>query len=81
VGTGVLVRKEFNGRRTVSGERFSAVGFTAAHRTLSIPSYMRVRRVASGDEVFVRINDRGPFHSERVLDLSFAAANKPAPAG
>lgn len=68
--------KKFNGRRTASGERFSAAGFTAAHRTLPIPSYVRVRRVASGDEVIVRINDRGPFHSERVLDLSFAAANK-----
>lgn len=68
--------KKFNGRRTASGERFSAAGFTAAHRTLPIPSYVRVRRVASGDEVIVRTNDRGPFHSERVLDLSFAAANK-----
>jgi rare lipoprotein A len=68
--------KKFNGRRTASGERFSAAGFTAAHRTLPIPSYVRVRRVASGDEVIVRINDRGPFHAERMLDLSFAAANK-----
>lgn len=68
--------KRFNGRRTASGERFSASGFTAAHRTLPIPSYVRVRRVASGEEVIVRINDRGPFHSARVLDLSYAAANK-----
>ena len=68
--------KKFNGRRTASGERFSASGFTAAHRTLPISSYVRVRRVASGEEVIVRINDRGPFHSERVLDLSFAAAKK-----
>lgn len=68
--------KRFNGRRTASGERFKAGGFTAAHRTLPIQSYVRVRRVASGDEVIVRINDRGPFHSERVLDLSYAAARK-----
>ncbi|QTN27635.1 septal ring lytic transglycosylase RlpA family protein [Rhodoferax sp. AJA081-3] len=68
--------KRFNGRRTASGERFSAGGFTAAHRTLPIPSYVRVRRVANGDEVIVRINDRGPFHRGRVLDLSYAAANK-----
>jgi len=68
--------KRFNGRRTASGERFSASGFTAAHRTLPIPSYVRVRRVANGEEVIVRINDRGPFHSGRVLDLSFAAAKK-----
>ena len=68
--------KRFNGRRTASGERFSAGGFTAAHRTLPIPSYVRVRRVDRGDEVIVRINDRGPFHSARVLDLSYAAAHK-----
>ncbi len=68
--------QRFNGRRTASGERFSASGFTAAHRTLPIPSYVRVRRVPSGEQVIVRINDRGPFHPGRVLDLSFAAANK-----
>ena len=68
--------KKFHGRRTASGERFSAHGFTAAHRTLPIPSYVRVRRVANGQEVIVRINDRGPFHGGRVLDLSFAAAQK-----
>ena len=68
--------KRFNGRRTASGERFRSGGFTAAHRTLPIPSYVRVRRVASGEEVIVRINDRGPFHRGRVLDLSYAAANK-----
>nr|WP_295770950.1 septal ring lytic transglycosylase RlpA family protein [Rhodoferax sp.] len=68
--------KRFNGRRTSSGERFSAKGFTAAHRTLPIYSYVRVRRVASGEAVIVRINDRGPFHPGRVVDLSYAAANK-----
>ena len=68
--------KRFNGRRTASGERFRAGGFTAAHRTLPIPSYVRVRRVSSGEEVIVRINDRGPSHPGRVLDLSYAAANK-----
>lgn len=68
--------KNFEGRRTASGERFSAMGLTAAHRTLPIPSYVRVRHVASGKEVVVRINDRGPFHANRVLDLSYAAALK-----
>ncbi len=68
--------KKFNGRRTASGERFSAMGFTAAHRTLPIPSYVRVRRVSSGEEVIVRVNDRGPFHPGRVLDLSYAAARR-----
>lgn len=68
--------KKFNGQRTASGERFSASGFTAAHRTLPFLSYVRVRRVASGEEVIVRITDRGPFHPGRVLDLSHAAAEK-----
>jgi rare lipoprotein A len=66
----------FHGRKTASGELFSMYGFTAAHRTLPIPSYARVRHVASGKEIIVRVNDRGPFHSARVLDLSYAAALK-----
>jgi rare lipoprotein A len=68
--------QKFHGRRTASGELFSLYGLTAAHRTLPIPSYVRVRHVASGKEVIVRVNDRGPFHSNRVLDLSYAAAVK-----
>lgn len=68
--------QKFHGRRTASGELFSVYGLTAAHRTLPIPSYVRVRHVASGREVIVRVNDRGPFHSGRVLDLSYAAAMK-----
>jgi rare lipoprotein A len=68
--------QKFQGRRTASGELFSLYGLTAAHRTLPIPSYVRVRHVASGKEVIVRVNDRGPFHSARVLDLSYAAAMK-----
>lgn len=66
--------KQFNGRRTASGERFNAMALTAAHRSLPIPSYARVRVVGSGKEVVVRINDRGPFHGGRVLDVSYAAA-------
>ncbi|QDL56794.1 septal ring lytic transglycosylase RlpA family protein [Rhodoferax aquaticus] len=68
--------KKFHGRRTASGERFNASAFTAAHRTLPLHSYVRVRRVANGKEVVVRINDRGPFHQARLMDLSFAAAKK-----
>lgn len=67
---------KFHGRRTASGEMFSMYGLTAAHRTLPIPSYARVRNVANGKETIVRINDRGPFHSSRVMDLSYAAAVK-----
>jgi rare lipoprotein A len=67
---------KFHGRKTASGELFSVNGFTAAHRTLPIPSYARVRSVATGKEIIVRVNDRGPFHSARMLDLSYAAAVK-----
>jgi len=68
--------KKFHGRRTASGELFSMYGLTAAHRTLPIPSYARVTDVRSGKAVIVRVNDRGPFHSSRVMDLSYAAAVK-----
>ncbi len=68
--------QKFQGRRTASGEVFNAFGITAAHRTLPLPSYARVRHVASGREIIVRVNDRGPFHSARVLDLSYASALK-----
>ncbi|MDE2401211.1 MAG: septal ring lytic transglycosylase RlpA family protein [Burkholderiales bacterium] len=68
--------QKFQGRRTASGELFSLYGLTAAHPTLPIPSYARVRHVATGKEVIVRVNDRGPFHSSRVMDLSYAAALK-----
>lgn len=64
----------FHGRKTASGETFDKYAFTAAHPTLPIPSYVRVRHVKSDKEVIVRINDRGPFHGARILDLSLAAA-------
>lgn len=67
---------KFHGRRTASGEMFSMYGLTAAHRTLPIPSYARVRNLRNGKETIVRVNDRGPFHSSRVMDLSYAAAVK-----
>lgn len=67
---------KFHGRRTASGEVYSMYAMSAAHRTLPIPSYARVRNKANGKEVIVRINDRGPFHSARILDLSYTAAAK-----
>lgn len=67
---------KFHGRRTASGELYSMYGLTAAHKTLPIPSYVRVRNVRNGKEVIVRVNDRGPFHPGRVIDLSYAAAIK-----
>ncbi|MEP6873618.1 MAG: septal ring lytic transglycosylase RlpA family protein [Burkholderiales bacterium] len=68
--------KAFHGRRTASGEVYNMYAMTAAHPTLPIPSYARVRNPANGREIVVRINDRGPFHAGRVLDLSYTAALK-----
>jgi rare lipoprotein A len=66
--------RRFHGQKTSSGEVYDMYGMTAAHPTLPIPSYARVTHVANGRSVIVRINDRGPFHSERIIDLSYAAA-------
>jgi rare lipoprotein A len=66
----------FHGQKTSSGEIYDMYKMTAAHPTLPIPSYVRVTRVANGKSVVVRVNDRGPFHSSRVIDLSYAAAYK-----
>lgn len=68
--------KKFHGRRTASGEVYNMHAMTAAHPTMPIPSYARVRHVASGREVVVRVNDRGPFHADRIIDLSYTAALK-----
>ena len=68
--------KKFHGRRTASGEIYNMYAMTAAHPTLPIPSYVRVRNPANDREVVVRINDRGPFHSGRIIDLSYTAALK-----
>lgn len=66
----------FHGRRTASGEVFNANDMTAAHRTLPLPSYVRVTHLASDQSVIVRINDRGPYHGGRIIDLSQAAARR-----
>lgn len=68
--------KKFHGQRTSSGEPYDMYGMTAAHPTLPIPSYVRVTNVKNGKSVIVRINDRGPFHADRVIDLSYTAAYK-----
>jgi rare lipoprotein A len=68
--------RKFHGRRTASGEVYDMYAMTAAHPTMPIPSYARVRNPANGREVIVRVNDRGPFHAGRVIDLSYAAALK-----
>ena len=68
--------RKFQGRRTASGEVYNMYAMTAAHKTMPIPSYARVRNPANGREVIVRVNDRGPFHSGRIIDLSYTAALK-----
>ncbi len=73
--------KPFHGRRTASGEVYDMHAMTAAHKTMPLPSYARVRNPANGREVIVRINDRGPFKPSRIIDLSFAAARRLGIAG
>lgn len=68
--------RKFHGRPTASGEIYNMYAMTAAHPTMPIPSYARVRNPKNGKEIIVRINDRGPFHSARIIDLSYTAALK-----
>ncbi|MBL8437833.1 MAG: septal ring lytic transglycosylase RlpA family protein [Zoogloeaceae bacterium] len=68
--------RKFHGLNTSSGEAYDMYGMTAAHPTLPIPSYARVTNLANGRSVVVRINDRGPFHKGRIIDLSYTAAYK-----
>jgi rare lipoprotein A len=65
---------KFNGRATSSGELYDICSFTAAHKTLPLPSYVRVTNLDNGRQLIVRVNDRGPFHEGRIMDLSYAAA-------
>jgi rare lipoprotein A len=68
--------KKFHGQRTSSGELYDMYKMTAAHPTLPIPSFARITSLDSGNQVVVRINDRGPFHSSRIVDVSYTAALK-----
>ena len=67
---------KFHGQRTASGELYDMYKMTAAHPTLPIPSYVRVTSLDTGNSVVVRINDRGPFHASRIIDVSYTAALK-----
>ena len=73
--------RKFHGQKTSSGEVYDMFAMTAAHKTLPIPSYARVTSLKSGQSMVVRVNDRGPFHEGRVIDLSYAAAAKLGIAG
>jgi rare lipoprotein A len=68
--------RKFHGRLTASGEVYDMHAMTAAHPTLPLPSYVRVTNPSNGREVVVRVNDRGPFHRGRIIDLSYAAAHR-----
>lgn len=68
--------RKFHGQKTSNGEIYNMFGMTAAHTTLPLPSYVRVTHLNSGRSVVVRVNDRGPFHAGRVIDLSYTAAHK-----
>lgn len=67
---------KFHGRRTSSGETYDMYAMTAAHKSLPLPTYARVTNKKNGRSIIVRINDRGPFHKNRIIDLSYAAATK-----
>lgn len=75
-GIGSWYGKKFHGLQTSSGETYDMFGMTAAHPTLPIPSYARVTSLENGKQVIVRVNDRGPFLSGRLIDLTYTAAYK-----
>lgn len=67
---------KFHGRKTSSGEPYDLYGMTAAHKSLPLPTYVKVKNLKNGKEVVVKVNDRGPFVDNRLIDLSYAAAKK-----
>lgn len=75
-GIGCWYGKEFHGKKTASGEIYNMNSMTAAHRKLPFNTWVRVKDLDSGREVDVRINNRGPFTRGRIIDLSYAAAQK-----
>ena len=68
--------KKFHGHKTSNGETYNMYAMSAAHKSLPLPSYVQVTNVKNGRKVVVRVNDRGPFHGGRIIDLSYAAASK-----
>jgi len=75
-GTASWYGTKFHGQATANGESYDLYGMTAAHKTLPLPSYVKVTNLENGKSVILRVNDRGPFYSDRIIDLSFAAAKK-----
>ena len=76
VGTASWYGTKFHGQATANGEKYDLYGMSAAHKTLPLPSYVRVTNLENDKVVILRVNDRGPFYSDRIIDLSFAAAKK-----
>ncbi|WP_120994174.1 septal ring lytic transglycosylase RlpA family protein [Stutzerimonas urumqiensis] len=76
IGTASWYGTKFHGQATANGEEYDLYGMSAAHKTLPLPSYVKVTNLENGKAVVLRVNDRGPFYSDRVIDLSFAAAKK-----
>jgi len=68
--------KKFHGRKTSNGERYNMYAMTAAHKSLPLPTYVRVTNLTNRRSTVVRVNDRGPFHGKRIIDLSYSAARK-----
>ncbi|MEX2353853.1 MAG: septal ring lytic transglycosylase RlpA family protein, partial [Gammaproteobacteria bacterium] len=68
--------EKFHGRRTSSGETYDMYAMTAAHKSLPLPTYVEVTNLHNGKRIIVKVNDRGPFHGNRVIDLSYTAAAK-----
>ena len=75
-GTASWYGEKFHGHKTSNGETFNMYAMSAAHKSLRIPGYARVTNLDNGRSVIVRVNDRGPFHGNRLIDLSYAAAKK-----
>ena len=75
-GTASWYGTKFHGQNTANGEVYDLYGMSAAHKTLPLPSYVKVTNLDNGKAVILRVNDRGPFYSDRIIDLSYAAAKK-----
>jgi len=73
-GTASWYGKKFHGYETSNGEIYDVYQFTAAHKSLPLPSFVKVTNLENGTSLVVRVNDRGPFHGDRLIDLSYAAA-------
>ena len=76
IGIASWYGNKFHGHLTSNGETYNMFGMTAAHKTLPLPSYVRVTNLDNKQTAIVRVNDRGPFHHDRIIDLSYSAASK-----